>query len=223
MPTRGYSRLTDPGGLLTQQLADSPLGAWALQETGGTTATDSSGNGRNGTYSGTYTLGQSAISSNGSPYSVTFGGGLVTVADAAWMDVSDWTVEALIYPTAVTSYRAWVCRDDGSSDRLWCSMSSAAYPYDLAWNTTPTLYYNNASAGDAYIANTAYLVATRWNSTTHKLDTIRNGTSQVSVTTTGTARTGAQPITIAQNAGGSFVFAGRISHVAFYGSALSDA
>lgn len=38
-------------------LADNPLGYWRLLETSGTTAVDSSGNGHNGTYTGTFTLG----------------------------------------------------------------------------------------------------------------------------------------------------------------------
>ena len=44
------------GALETAILALSPIGYWKLDETGGTTAADSSGNGRNGTYGGTYTL-----------------------------------------------------------------------------------------------------------------------------------------------------------------------
>lgn len=43
--------------LATEVLADSPLAYYQLQETGGTSATDSSGNGHTGTYEGSPTLG----------------------------------------------------------------------------------------------------------------------------------------------------------------------
>lgn len=39
----------------------APLGYWRLGETSGTTAADSSGNGRNGTYTGTYTLNRPSL------------------------------------------------------------------------------------------------------------------------------------------------------------------
>ena len=42
----------------TEILADSPVGYWKLNETSGTTAYDSSGNGNNGTLHGGITLNQ---------------------------------------------------------------------------------------------------------------------------------------------------------------------
>lgn len=42
-------------------MADTPQGFWMLDETSGTVATDSSGNNRHGTYTGTYTLNASPI------------------------------------------------------------------------------------------------------------------------------------------------------------------
>lgn len=42
-------------------MSHSPLGYWRLGETSGTTAADSSGNGRNGAYAGTYALNQSSM------------------------------------------------------------------------------------------------------------------------------------------------------------------
>lgn len=47
-PVRGYKDII---------LADNPVGYWRLGESSGTTAVDSSGNGRNGTYQGSPTLG----------------------------------------------------------------------------------------------------------------------------------------------------------------------
>jgi hypothetical protein len=53
-----FGRSTDPlvSGYEGEVLADSPLLLWKLDESAGTTAVDSSGNGNDGTYSGTYTL-----------------------------------------------------------------------------------------------------------------------------------------------------------------------
>lgn len=42
-------------------MSHSPLGYWRLGETSGTTAADISGNGRNGTYTGTYTLNRPSL------------------------------------------------------------------------------------------------------------------------------------------------------------------
>jgi hypothetical protein len=46
-------------------LADSPYAYWRLDDTSGTTATDTSGNGRTGTYSGTPTLDQGPLIQDG--------------------------------------------------------------------------------------------------------------------------------------------------------------
>lgn len=42
-------------------MSHAPLGYWRLGETSGTAAADSSGNGRNGTYTGTYTLNRPSL------------------------------------------------------------------------------------------------------------------------------------------------------------------
>jgi hypothetical protein len=55
-------------------LRDTPVGYWKLDETSGTVAADSSGNSRNGTYSGTYTQGQPGLTGN-SGTSTYFNGG----------------------------------------------------------------------------------------------------------------------------------------------------
>jgi hypothetical protein len=60
-------------GYNTAVLADSPVAFWRLNESSGTTAADSSGNGRNGTYTGSYTQGQASLVGNGDS-STSFGG-----------------------------------------------------------------------------------------------------------------------------------------------------
>lgn len=76
-------------------LADSPLGYYHLGETSGTTMADSSGNARDGTYTGTYTLGQTGlVGAMGTDKSVRFNQGPGSVADATWHRLNtDFTIE----------------------------------------------------------------------------------------------------------------------------------
>lgn len=64
-------------------LADTPAGYWRLGELSGTTAADSSGNARNGTYSGTYTLGASTVLADGDAGVTLPSTGYVTMGDVA--------------------------------------------------------------------------------------------------------------------------------------------
>ena len=59
----GQMRQSAPvsSGYFDLVMSHSPLGYWRLGETSGTTAADSSGNGRNGTYTGTYTLNRPSL------------------------------------------------------------------------------------------------------------------------------------------------------------------
>jgi hypothetical protein len=54
----GFVGVPPPATYLSTILTDSPLAAWLLQETSGTTAADSSGNSRNATYYNSPTLNQ---------------------------------------------------------------------------------------------------------------------------------------------------------------------
>lgn len=57
--------------------AAQPYAYWRLSEASGTTAADTSGNARTGTYSGTYSLGQPSALTTDSDHSVSFSGGYV--------------------------------------------------------------------------------------------------------------------------------------------------
>jgi uncharacterized repeat protein (TIGR01451 family) len=68
-------------GYSAQVLADSPLGYWRLDETSGTVAADSSGNGRNGTIDAGVTLGAPALAGgSGAAMSFTGTGPIVRVS-----------------------------------------------------------------------------------------------------------------------------------------------
>jgi hypothetical protein len=75
---------------LTEVLADTPLIFWRLGEASGATATDASGNSRNGTYNGTFTYGATGALTGDADTAVTSNGstGYVSRAAAAAIDLS---------------------------------------------------------------------------------------------------------------------------------------
>jgi type II secretory pathway pseudopilin PulG len=86
-------------------LGDSPVGYWRLDETSGTTAKDSSGNGNNGTYSGGVTLNQQSILSDGNA-AATFDGssGYVEIPYNASLNPPIFSIEAWVKPTTTGTY-----------------------------------------------------------------------------------------------------------------------
>lgn len=73
-------------------LNDRPVAYWRFSETTGTNATDSSGRGQTGTYTGSPTLGATSLLTTDKDKSVTFSGGTdqyVRVTDSAVLDLGD--------------------------------------------------------------------------------------------------------------------------------------
>jgi hypothetical protein len=109
---------TPPGvSYLATVLADSPLAYWKLDETTGTNAADSSGNGHAGTYEGSPTLGVAPLITTGK--SVTFG----TSKDVAVASVfsiptatSPFTFEAWIKTATVATRPIISGRNSGSAN-----------------------------------------------------------------------------------------------------------
>lgn len=206
------------GDLLTQQLADGPLAAWPMQETSGTTMLDASGNGRHGTYNGGVTLAQSPLI-HGAGYSASFNGttGRGVVADAAWMDVDDWTVEIVAYANSLTSLKSPIARDaEAGSDRAWLMRFNSGDCNSLAWNNSGKLYVING--GDDIATGTPYVLAMTWSSIANRARVWVNGSVLQEVAVTGTGRAVSRAIAV----GGDFnPWQGRLSHAAFYDRALS--
>lgn len=103
-------------------LADSPLLYWRLGESSGTVATDSSGNGRNGTYAGSPTYSQSGLPRGDTNSSVLFEedtNDYVTLASSAWMNVGSMTLICAVVFSA-SGLRMLITRyHDPSNDRSW--------------------------------------------------------------------------------------------------------
>ena len=82
-------------------LADTPYLWYRLGESAGTTATDSSGNSRDGTYTGTYTLGTAGLLTGDSDTAVAFNSGyVITKANVTGFGNAAWTLEAWIKGTS---------------------------------------------------------------------------------------------------------------------------
>lgn len=202
--------------LQVAQAADSPLGHWLLQETSGTLCADISGNGRDATYASAITSG-AAINGNGSSAIVA---GRAATTHAAWQNVGDYTVEILCYPTVVTGNNSPIGRNVSASGFffIWNSTGQTTYVY----NSAETSY--NMTGAPGLTVNTPYLLALRWNSTTHLASSWKNGVKAMEVATTSTASIPSIPLVIgASSTTGQYPWQGRLSFAAFYGTALSDA
>ena len=147
----------------------SPVGYWRLGETSGTTAADSSGNGRNGTYTGTYTLNRpSLIPSDTANGALGCNGtGFVNLTTSAGIfQITGWTWIFAIKPSAFTAIRnAW-----------WLGNPSAAGAQgggcQMGTDGKLRLRYLSGSWVDViftsftFAIGTAYRVAIRFNSST---------------------------------------------------------
>lgn len=153
------------------QLLDYLLGAamwaalWPLSETSGTTMADATGNGRDGTYSGTFTLDQGSLAPNGQGNSVKFffdGGvdpkGIGQVPAHASLDLTtEGTLFALVQGD-VDGSNPIICKDE-------CLMP---HGYGFHWNNaTPLGYTRDTGAGTQVISGPTvaagqHLTAFRW-------------------------------------------------------------
>jgi hypothetical protein len=116
----GILQQSPPAGLADAILALSPIGYWKLNETSGTTAADLSGNGYDGTYTGTYTLADVAGPAGGS--FVTLGGGRIVVSDQAAFSLdtaSGMTVFAIVRPTTFQTNRSILVSKGAAAAYEW--------------------------------------------------------------------------------------------------------
>lgn len=157
-------------------LSHSPLGYWRLGETSGTTAADSSGNGRNGTYTGTYTLNRPSLIPSDSA-NAAFGcqnTGYVQIATGSAFNLVGKTYLFSIYMTSLAEFSfIWHLGNYSVSD----SQGLTAY---INTNGTIALQYFNGSfiniifTGFTASLNTAYRLGLKFNSST-SVSLIANG------------------------------------------------
>lgn len=214
--------------LITEQLADAPIGAWPMQDTAGTTMVDESGNGRDGTYVNV-TLGATAIDNQGAR-SADFDGATsyATVAYAAWMAMTTFTVEVLVQADSVqpVGYSEICGQWQGpfvpGQFRLMLDASSDTYAELSAGGTqhfqTPVTLSPTTDP---------YLLAVRYDGLNWSL--FKNGVNVMDEPVTGTPTDAGNPALFIGHSGvntGPYTgmwWNGRMSHLAWYDSALSDA
>lgn len=210
----------------SEVLADSPLLYWKLDETSGTTAADSSGNGRNGTHTAGPTVGQPSLLASGAGFSAAYGGdingsGYTTLADAAWMDVTQFTAEAIIRPSIVSGLRPIATRWTGGNTAFLFSVNAGKLHLQI----------NGGGAGKTVTGATTLTVGTTYTAAaTYDGSNLRlwlNGAVDGTQAFAGSLSAVAVPFVVAtaenvKTTVGEFRFGGQLDEVAYYGSALSS-
>lgn len=144
-------------------LADSPAGYYPLNEASGTTAHDQSGNGVNGTYSGSYTLGNAGILPGSTDTCVNFTGGQMVVPDAApnRLGIGPMSFEFWLHLSSLASYAVLLDGGVTGPQRFYTMMLNAAgnasASYDTAGNHVSGTF---ALSSPITTGNLLYLVYT---------------------------------------------------------------
>lgn len=216
--------------LLSEQLADSPAAAWPMQETSGTVMTDVSSNDRHGVYVGGVTLGAAPIAGIGDR-AVSFPGDTSAygkvVYDSGWMaPTPEFTVEALAYGVDFGADYAGVFgqayRDGSVKGMAGVQMFTiGVLSAQTFQGTAPGTEMSVVDVINTYLTDTAYLVTLRRTTTT--VDLFVDGVLVATDTATGATAQHAHDFTVGTWFAGEFPWNGRISHVAYYDTALSDA
>jgi signal peptidase I len=227
-----FRAATDFEPFETAVLADSPYLLWRFQEKSGTTAADSSGNGRGATISNTPNLGQ-ASPVTAEPTDTAFGTGTngYVTASATSTNTTTFTVEAWVRTTSTQGGRL-VGFGDGAAGTASSSTDAQLY---LAPNGKVELGLNDnapvALASASAVNNGAwhYVVGTYSNATGARLyvdgtlSASATGTAYRPTTFTGRWRAGAEAMTGWPSNPTSNYLAGTIDEVAVYTSVLSAA
>lgn len=210
----------------SEVLADSPLGYWRMGDASGTTMTDSSPNGRHGSYINSPTLGTAGLLVGDSDTAITVNNvgtsspyGLVA-DDNSLDNLSAFTVEAFVKPSSTSGTPMIAARDDtttaGRSFQFYISGGKLAFTKIANGVAT-------ATGATTLAAGTTYHVAATYDGAT--LRVYVNGTQDGTAATSGTlgasttdlrigARRNTSPIT-------TDFFSGVIDEVAVYNTSLS--
>lgn len=199
-------------------LADTPLAYWKLGEASGTTATDSSGNANDGTYTGSPTLGATGMLTGDPDTAVTFDGSTqyMSAPLAAFAANALITVEAWAKWTSTSTNSTIVCSDTAVAGHKGFALfiGNAAGKvsfgsYGSSFATTSAATFNDG--------NRHHLVGT-YDGTQFRLyvdETLAAGP------TTASLPTGASVVYVAERGNNTLRFAGTVEKVAVYSGVLS--
>ena len=220
-PTVNRTVIAESGGdptYYSEVLADAPLGYWRLGESSGTTAADSSGNGRNGTYSGTYTLG-AAGGINAVNTAVSFAGaGSVNINSSTLQPSNAATVEAWVKPASS-------CGNCTIFEKSANGFPNTSFLMDISGGLFRCRFYkwgflNQIQSNASFTADAWAHVACSWNGTTLRMYV--NGVQQTATAAlSAPIDTGTGASRIGRLVNGTNPFYGTIDEVAVYSTGLS--
>ncbi|TXH09714.1 MAG: LamG domain-containing protein [Spirochaetes bacterium] len=152
-------------------LDEHPIIYYRLGETSGTTAIDSSGNNRHGTYSGAYSLGQPPAIASTLPdpdksfYTPNLGGVILPSAQFPLLHTNQLTVSAWIYPESITGVRHIMSKmnaemTDNATNWAWGFRTNAA-KLELVVRNTST--QTSTTTANYIVLNTWQHVAVVYN------------------------------------------------------------
>jgi hypothetical protein len=208
-------------------LADKPLAYWRLDELTGPTATDLSGHGYDGTYTGLISYGQPGAIANERDAAVSFNGGYMTAAGVPlFSGTAQFTLEVWIKRLQDDAYHGILAQND----RIGGNVSEGYLLVFQPANVGAPLDLSRFHASNGDYANTFGLA---WSNTwthvvaTYDSQTITlyvNGVSAGSTTSTTMIGVVTDPFTVGIDSGGvenPSPFDGMIDEVAIYDHPLS--
>jgi Concanavalin A-like lectin/glucanases superfamily len=204
-------------------LADAPLGYWRLGETSGTTMVDASGNGRDGVYAGGPTLGVPGLLPSDADKALGTGVGWGAVAHAAWMQVGQITLEAIIRPTTNAVLGNILDRDIDNVNRVFQFRRETTNKLSvIVWPNDAGAFVQLTGATNLLL-DTSYHVVCTWDSVTLRLYVNGVQDAAVALARGGLITTKTTELDIGTNRAGLQRFVGTVDEAAIYGSALSAA
>ena len=220
----------DPGGGTYQEMtiAEGPECYLPLNESSGTTANDLSGNGRDGTYGGSVTLGSTALVSGEADTSVLFNaasGNYVQIPSATWMDRDTYAIEFLFRASSISATRTILSRYVNTTNRQFLYRMSNVLGA-LTYTGGTTIFGSSfGTTGHTHAINETHHVVINVNSTTGDGECWLDG---VLIDTESGGTTGSlSPITadlyLGCRNGSSEFWGGNMGHFAFFSHWLEDA
>lgn len=200
----------------TTILADTPTAYWKLDDPSGTTAADSSGNGYNLTYSGSYTLADTAIVPTDDTKRVQFTGATGKASATTKLGTSpplagDWTITAIVMPLDVSTNPVRILSLGGAGEtevlnyQFELRISTGMQPqmfWEYSTGTDATASFVMGSANATLQANRPVHIACVKDGTANTLTLYING-SKVSTYSYGNEPTGGTDSAMVTTIGGA--------------------
>lgn len=203
-------------------LSDAPAAYWRMGESSGTTMTDASKNGNNGTYAGTVTLGQPGALAGDKGTAVAFDGrtASATVASSRTLQVNRITIELWINRTIETGYGVYVAKNfagGGGAGSSWFQLLNDSFSGRLAFRVTGD-YDPVLVSSTVLVLNTWYYVVATYDGAVANL--YINGKLDATLPAVVAPTQTDDPLYIGRRADGFFSHA-VLQEVAIYPTALS--